>query len=107
MDCKNYSAKCVLCSGKRKVSGKFITYNKPGKNYDDKIVFCEFFNVSQIPSCIGAKLIIVQKSGLLGHPLIVSREFKIPVIVGTDSFSDIPDDANITIDLVDKTYCVE
>jgi len=107
MLCKNYSAKCVLCSGKRKVSGKFITYSEFGKTYTAKIVLLRYLNVNLIPSCIGAKLIIVQNSGLLGHPLIVSREFKIPAIVGTDSFSDIPDDTNITIDLVDKTYCVE
>ena len=88
------------------IKGKFCKFSNFNKDYSNKIVYFEFFNINHINVIQNVKLIIVKEGGILNHALIVAREFKIPCIIGTNCFFNLQEDVRLLIDFNKDEYKV-
>jgi len=64
---------------------------------DQKILLLDYLDVNTIPYVQKTKLLIVKNGGITSHAVIVAKEFNIPLILGTNSFDDIPDGTEICV----------
>lgn len=85
------------------------TYKFPSDELaDNKIVIVDYLAVRIIPQITNAKLIIVKNyGGILSHAFILGREFKIPLILGTNDFKDIERGKKLKINISEKYFCEE
>jgi pyruvate,water dikinase len=80
----------IPCS-KGKVTGEVLIINNAmeAKNAKDKILVTKMTDPGWVFLLASAKGIIAEKGSLLSHTAIISRELKIPSIVGVDNALDI------------------
>ncbi len=72
---------------------------------DNKIVILDYLSVKIIPQITKAKLIIVKNyTGILSHAFILGREFKIPIILGTNDFREIKQGEKLKINIKENFF---
>ncbi len=84
-----HSMQGIPCS-KGKVTGEVLVINNvmEAKNAKDKILVSKMTDPGWVFLLASAKGIITEKGSLLSHTAIISRELKIPAIVGVDQALD-------------------
>jgi len=105
-----FNAKYIMSYGNNNISGQFIKFEKPDyteDNKQNKILFLSTLQMNRIPFVSDYKLLIIKNGSILSHALIISRELKIPVILGTNSFDMLKPNTSISIDLNEKHFVVK
>jgi phosphohistidine swiveling domain-containing protein len=86
------------------IRGNLSFFTGNDKIYNNKIVLLDFLNVNHISFLVKSKLIIVRKSSLLSHALIVAKEFNLPLIIGADELFILKENDLVELNLNEKYY---
>lgn len=89
------------------IRGNLSFFTGNNKTYENKIVLLEFLNVNHISFLIKSKLIVVKKSSLLSHSLIIAKEFNLPLIIGADELFNLKEDTLVELNLDEKYYKIK